>query len=591
MRWLLLLALAASLFAGEAETCLPCHEKEVRNYLSTPMGRSFYLPSSGNMPEDWNASFRHEASGRTYEMFRRGESYYVRRYRIDEKGRRVDALERKVTHVMGSGERARSYLYQSADGRIVELPVSWYAQEGRWAMAPGYDRPNHAGFTRLVNNRCMFCHNAYPDVPPEAARPGRDDDPRFPAELPLGIDCARCHGPGAKHAASAKATDIVNPAKLQPARANETCMQCHFESTTFRLPETVRRFERTFYDYQPGQPLEDYVVHFDHAPGKGWDEKFEIVSAAYRMRQSECFLRSEERLTCVACHNPHDRPAPEARAERYRRACQECHGESTLAATHEPSQTDCVACHMPRRRTEDVVHVVMTDHKITRRPPPGDLLAPLAEKTDAEQSYRGEVVPLYPKSLADIPLGELYWGIAQVREKANLDAGVERLTTALAATDIRFAEPYFALAEAQAALGRLPDAERNYRSALVRDPRRVQTYNNLANVLADMRRFDEADAYYAHALEIDPLAADVLVNRGLAQQEAGSPDKALASFRAAAVANPFLASAHANLGAALLARGAVDEARLELETALAIDPAQAMARRNYELLLQHAPQP
>jgi predicted CXXCH cytochrome family protein len=550
------------------------------------MGRSFYLPAGGNMPEDWNASFVHEMSGRTYEMFRRGEGYYVRRFRLNREGKRVDVLERKVTHVMGSGERARSYLHQSPDGRIVELPVSWYSQEQAWAMAPGYDRPNHVGFTRLVNHKCMFCHNGYPAVAPEMARPGRDDDVRFPSELPLGIDCTRCHGPGGKHAASGDPAHIVNPAKLAPERANEVCMQCHFESTTFRLPESLRRFERTFYDYQPGEPLEDYMVHFDHAPGSGWDEKFEIVSAAYRMRKSECFQRSGGRMTCLDCHNPHDRPEPAARAERYRQACLECHEQAKLASTHEPAQTDCVGCHMPRRRTEDVVHVVMTDHKIVRRPPPGDLLAPLPERTDAEQRYVGEVVPLYPAALDRTPLGELYWGVAQVREKANLAAGIERLTALLDATDQPYAEPYFALAEALQALGRNTEAERRYRSALVRDPRRVQTYNNLANLLADMARFDEADIHYGHAIDIDPLAADVHVNRGLALIQAGKPDSALAAFQAAVAANPFLASAHANLGAALLARGETAEARAELETALAIDPSLGQARRNYGLLLR-----
>jgi hypothetical protein len=32
---------------------------------------------------------------------------------------------------------------------------------------------------------------------------------------------------------------------------------------------------------------------FDHAPGTGHDDKFEIVgSSAYRLRQSQCFLKS-----------------------------------------------------------------------------------------------------------------------------------------------------------------------------------------------------------------------------------------------------------------------------------------------------------
>ena len=42
--------------------------------------------------------------------------------------------------------------------------------------------------------------------------------------------------------------------------------------------------------------------------------------------------------------------------------------------------------------------MVMTDHLIQRRPPPGDLLAELPERhpTEAEE-YRGEVVPYDPR--------------------------------------------------------------------------------------------------------------------------------------------------------------------------------------------------
>ena len=151
------LALAATLTAAlpgyvEPTACRPCHQQIYDRYGETPMGRSFYPPTQSRVSADWeNASFYHEASDRRYEMFRRGEAFYVRRYRIDD-GRRTDILERRVTHVMGSGERALSFLHQTPQGRLYELPVSWYSQEQTWAMAPGYDRENHPGFGRQVNH-------------------------------------------------------------------------------------------------------------------------------------------------------------------------------------------------------------------------------------------------------------------------------------------------------------------------------------------------------------------------------------------------------------------------------------------------------
>ena len=56
-----------------------------------------------------------------------------------------------------------------------------------------------------------------------------------------------------------------------------------------------------------------------------------------------------------------------------------------------------------------MVHAVMTDHRILRRQPNRDLLAPLAEHHDIEGvSYRGEVVLYYPQSLEKSPERDLY---------------------------------------------------------------------------------------------------------------------------------------------------------------------------------------
>lgn len=562
----------------EPAACRPCHQQLYDRYLETPMGRSFHRTADSEPGGDWeDATFHHEASGRSYEMFRRGDRRYVRRY-VPRDGGRELILEREVTHVIGSGERAISLAHQTKEGRLFELPVSWYPQEQRWAMAPGYDRPGHPGFSRLINHKCMFCHNAYPDTR-APARPGWDADVLFPVELPSGIDCQRCHGPGARHAETADATDVVNPAKLSAERSLETCMQCHYETTTFRLPDSIRRPGRSFYSYKPGEPLEDYAAYFDHAPGKGWDEKFEIVSAAYRLRQSRCFLESQGRMTCLDCHNPHDRPEQNERPDYYRQRCVGCH--AAPAAHLSTADLDCVSCHMPRRRTEDVVHVVMTDHKIVRRPPAEDLLAPMREKTEREQTYRGEVVPAYPDT---IPSDSLLLAVAQVKDRANLKDGVRRLQALLDQKGSPFPDPWFELAEALRALERDEEAETAYRRALEAAADHPQAWNNLANLLADGGRTEEAVEAYERALELTPWDAQVRVNLGLTLLEAGRPEEALAAFERAVEADPTSADAHANLGAFLLSVGDEQPAQLSLETALTLDPALKGAQANLDLL-------
>ena len=92
------------------------------------------------------------------------------------------------SNVVGSGNHARTFLHSSADGRLVQLPVSWYAERGGyWAMSPGYDRAAHMDFRRVVDTGCMSCHNGYPRGPvddgirPPLRRRGAARGHRLPA--------------------------------------------------------------------------------------------------------------------------------------------------------------------------------------------------------------------------------------------------------------------------------------------------------------------------------------------------------------------------------------------------------------------------
>ena len=103
--------------------------------------------------------------------------------------------------------------------------------------------------------------------------------------------------------------------------------------------------------------------------------------------------------------------------------------EVTSDAT--PASANCVDCHMPKRRTEDVVHAVMTDHYIQRKKPAVDLLAEMKEPHEPEILYRGEVVPYYPQPLPATAENELYLALAQVRENNNMDRGLAQFAAAI----------------------------------------------------------------------------------------------------------------------------------------------------------------
>src|ERR1035438_9840551 len=154
-------------------------------------------------------------------------------------------------------------------------------------MSPGYDNPHQEDFRRPVPDECLFCHNGYPRA----------------NAIAEGIDCQRCHGPGQAHVASSGRAAIVNPARLDRDRQLDVCMQCHFETTSLRLPNAIRRYDRDTFSFRPGDPLTDYEIFFDHAPNSGYDDRLEVAHQAYRLRKSACFLKSN--MTCTTCHDPH----------------------------------------------------------------------------------------------------------------------------------------------------------------------------------------------------------------------------------------------------------------------------------------------
>ena len=83
-----------------------------------------------------NNQFHDAESNRYYRMVEREGKFYQQRFELDENGRETNLLEVEITHVIGSGNHARSYLHMAPSGELTELPITWYPQERRWAMSP-----------------------------------------------------------------------------------------------------------------------------------------------------------------------------------------------------------------------------------------------------------------------------------------------------------------------------------------------------------------------------------------------------------------------------------------------------------------------
>lgn len=549
----ILLAACAPVFAfqspvstgyADPKTCATCHREIAESYAKTGMGRSFGPTANAEPVEGLakGAQYYHALSDSYYSMVWRGGRLFQRRWQSGPDGNQINVEEASVDYVMGSGNHARSYLHRTDGGMLIELPLGWYPENGgEWAMAPGSDTP-HPQTRRFISYKCMFCHNGYPRIPTANEAPG--SDPVF-LDLPSGIDCQRCHGPGAEHVRTQGRAAMVNPAKLSPERRMEVCMQCHMETTSGRIPAVLQRFDRAPFSYVPGQPLADFAISFDHAPGTGHDEKFEAVSSVYRLRQSRCFLESGGKLECATCHDPHRIPRGEEAARQYSAVCLKCHANVSHPTAIKASAADCISCHMPKRRVEDAPHVVMTEHKIERFAP-ANALAPFAEKPAEE--YRGEVAPYYPSPLPETPLNSLYRAVAQVGLGNNVAAGMPELVKWIGEVNPKEPEFYMVLGDGWKSLGKPDEAAAAYRRALELAPNSTRAMRALAAVDST-----HAEQILARAVEIAPDDAESWFRYGVLT---ASPER----IQKAIALNPWLPDQSRRLAELTHSAAALDDA-------------------------------
>ncbi len=333
-----------SAYAGDA-ACAKCHRKEAAAYEHTPHA----LDSSPASSESILGSFEpgHNVL-RTLDpdlvinMVSAQGGFYQNAVNNSNP---EEHLAERFDIVIGSGRHGQSYLYWDFD-ELYQLPASYFTEDHEWIMSPSFPA-DKVFFNRPVTPRCLECHASYFTW---------IESNRFEkSSLVYGINCERCHGPGAAHVAHARiikpgevqhslAADrtIVNPARLDRNRQLDLCSLCHAGAVNPLGPSMI---------FRAGDDIRDFLAIQPAAPGETVDVHGNQVGA---LELSKCFT-SSSKMTCSTCHNVHQGPAAEASYSRY---CLDCHEMRTCgkySALGEKIRHRCVDCHMPTEESNQIV--------------------------------------------------------------------------------------------------------------------------------------------------------------------------------------------------------------------------------------------
>lgn len=578
------------------ETCRSCHANIFETYHQTGMGQSFDAATREKSAAQFgpHALVYDSLSNFYYKPFWRNDTLMVREYRLDGPDT-IHSRAESIAWIIGSGQHTNSHMV-NFNGYVYQAPITFYTQDGRWDMAPGFEGGYNSRFSRLINMECLTCHNGLPTPVPGSVN-------KY-AAMPHGIDCERCHGPGAEHVKTKLAGEtvdtsryidytIVNPADLSTELQMNLCQRCHLQGVATLNPGS------DWSDFKPGMHLREVMQVF-MPKYKGAEDQFIMASHVERLKESECFQAGE--LSCITCHNPH-LSVRVTGINHFNDACQNCHSGSQELECALPmaerldEDNDCSGCHMPKSGSIDIPHVAITDHNI-RIPDQGE---EVETQTTEFLGLRCMTDPNPSALMMARGYLRLYEGFGG--RPAYLDS----------------AWYYLQKDQQGSSTQRLPSlvhyhyAKQQYRD--IRElaggvtPKEIDDGNTafrIGEAFMEISDWTQSLAFFERAVKLQPLNLEFLNRLGSTEIYAGELSKARRTFELLVSENDKFTPGVSNLGILLINLGETEEGERLLWRAIKLDPDYSLAyfnlaeyynkrfkkeeaREVLELLLRHQP--
>lgn len=269
----------------------------------------------------------------TYAIRRDGQSID---YSVSDGKQTVSA---PVAWAFGLGAAGQTYVFER-DGHRYESRVSFFRDIGGLGLTLGARNASPRNINEAAGRQmtpqdeveCFGCHSF-----------GAVRESKLNLETVVaGVQCESCHAGAGRHAAAvgagdSKAAAMPKLAGLNTDAISELCGRCH----------------RTWADIAARGPMGVENVRFQ----------------GYRLTNSKCYDPFDRRISCVACHDPHQEV--ERRSASYDAKCLACHlgrrAPHSARGSHAPAcpsgKQDCAGCHMPRYEIPGSHHR-FSDHQI-----------------------------------------------------------------------------------------------------------------------------------------------------------------------------------------------------------------------------------
>ena len=242
--------------------------------------------------------------------------------------------------MIGSGTHASGYLVSLAN-HLFQSPIAYYRGKAAYDIAPGYETESDPDFTRPVKPGCLFCHAG--SFTPVSGTINEYAAQPFLSSLGwLHSMSWSCRRP--IWLVPVRRISSIRPGSRLTTR-DSVCEQCHLKGVT-RVPTRASSLRTLSSASRWRRRLRPTVTQCRVASNRR--SRSSAIQNNWRSANANASVAAE----CGAGPATIRTTTPPDAVPYYRSRCLNCHANTHYAASHPSRTSNCIGCHMPKKRSQ-----------------------------------------------------------------------------------------------------------------------------------------------------------------------------------------------------------------------------------------------